>query len=305
MLGWAPKPKVFIPDEYGEDEYVKINENGFRDDDDTNKIAEDHKIRIFCSGDSFTFGQGVANNETWCHYLGLLNDNFDSVNLAQNGYGVDQMYLRYKRDAISLEHSIHIFAFISGDLDRMSVDTKYGYGKPIMKVDADSGELITDNIPVPKLRWDLHRLINRLNFRSIDFLQRILSKVFKKSDPLDIDYEKVGLIAEKVMLEIHRNSAANNVIPVFVYLPTKNDLWKDYPWRLWSEKTMEKHGLNFIDITVSMRERSVSEGYRFFIPPHKPGGGHYSESGNAWIAETIYKEIEKMPGIKKLIDEKN
>jgi len=300
-LGWVGDPGLFVKDEYGDGKFVQINENGFRDSNNTSKAVSDGQIRAICSGDSFTFGQGVANDSTWCHLLSNFNSALATVNLGQNGYGVDQMYLRYIEDGLKLEHSIHIFAFISSDLDRMSLDSHYGYGKPMLKIDSDTGTLITKNTPVPKMRWDLHRLVRRVNLRSVEFLQRLTSR-FSSSEINNSKLEEVGPVASKVMIEVHRNAVERNIIPIFIYLPTQRDLVKDASWRLWAKKNMQQHNLNFLDLTPILRALPAGEVSTFFIPQNNRARGHYTEAGNKWAAETIFQAIHDFAGIKDLLN---
>ena len=63
------------------------------------------------SGDSFTLGYGVNNEETWPTAFSKLDERFETINMGQGGYGVDQSYLWYKRDGLEFDHQIHLFAF--------------------------------------------------------------------------------------------------------------------------------------------------------------------------------------------------
>ena len=52
-----------------------------------------------------------------------LDPRFESVNMRQGGYGLDQAYLWYQRDGTRLAHDVHIFAFIFDDtLDPLAAD---------------------------------------------------------------------------------------------------------------------------------------------------------------------------------------
>jgi len=59
-LGWINIPDTDIPDFYGQGKYVRINGQGYRNETETMVQAPPGKVRVVCSGDSFTFGQGVA-----------------------------------------------------------------------------------------------------------------------------------------------------------------------------------------------------------------------------------------------------
>ena len=85
LLGWVFKPTTTtIP-------YATFNERGARRD----PLASSGRIVAY--GDSFTFGEDVANDETWPHLLGaMLGDGVANFGVA--GYGPDQALLRMRRD---------------------------------------------------------------------------------------------------------------------------------------------------------------------------------------------------------------
>ena len=103
------------------------------------------KTRIVCSGDSFTLGYGVADTEAYPQQLESLDARLDVVNMGQGGYGVDQAYLWYERDA-TFEHDIQVFAFITADLRRMRSSQFFGYAKPLLKL--EDGVLVPSNTPL-------------------------------------------------------------------------------------------------------------------------------------------------------------
>jgi lysophospholipase L1-like esterase len=60
------------------------------------------KRRIAVVGDSFTFGLEVRYEDTWPYQLErALGPEFRVLNLGVDGYGVDQAFLRYRRDVLA------------------------------------------------------------------------------------------------------------------------------------------------------------------------------------------------------------
>ena len=88
-LGWINRPNTYIPDMYGPGRYLKINSQGFRNDHEFAPVVAKGRLRVVCSGDSFAFGEGVANDKTWCEVLGQLDPRLEPLNLGQTGYGID------------------------------------------------------------------------------------------------------------------------------------------------------------------------------------------------------------------------
>jgi len=146
-LGWVATPSLYSPNMFGPGVALRTNVQGFRNDANTTSVVPAGTARIICSGDSFTFGFGVDNAQTWCARLASIDRRLDTVNLGEGGYGVDQAYLRYKRDAATIEHHIHLFAFITADFDRMLSDAFQGYPKPVL--DLDRSRLVVRNARCP------------------------------------------------------------------------------------------------------------------------------------------------------------
>jgi len=125
-LGWVDKPNLYIPDLYGAGVYLRTNAQGFRNNRDIDKAVSDTKVRVICSGDSFTHGYGVDNTHTWCELLSAFDPRLETVNMGEDAYGADQAYLRYKRDGANIDHQVQIFAFITDDFYRMLDDSFLG-----------------------------------------------------------------------------------------------------------------------------------------------------------------------------------
>jgi len=140
-LGWANVPGARAADLYGPGLGVTINAQGFRNAADFPVAVPPGKVRVVCSGDSFTFGFGVADGESWPARLAALDDRLETVNMGQAGYGIDQSYLWYLRDGRGVEHRLHVLAAVVDDVWRMRGDNFLGYGKPMLKL--DGGRLVS------------------------------------------------------------------------------------------------------------------------------------------------------------------
>ena len=128
LLGWVNVEKVEVEDLYGEGLSLRTNSQGFRANQDYDVTPPNGKLRIICSGDSFTLGYGVDNDHTWCQLLTTLDDRLQTINMGQGGYGIDQAYLWYERDGLPLQPDVHLFTFITADFWRMRQRSFHGYG---------------------------------------------------------------------------------------------------------------------------------------------------------------------------------
>src|SRR5262245_44962734 len=69
LLSWVNVPNTYLPDAYGRGIYVRINGQGFRANGDVAPKVASGRTRVICSGDSYTFGYGVDNDQAWCRLL--------------------------------------------------------------------------------------------------------------------------------------------------------------------------------------------------------------------------------------------
>jgi len=309
-LGWVNIPNTTLEDMYGPGLSVRINAQGFRSDEDFSQEIPEGKLRLICSGDSFTFSFGVDNAQTWCHLLSTLNPRLQTVNMAQGGYGIDQAYLWYKRDGGKLEHDIQIFAFITADFDRMQRGIFLGYGKPLLKVKND--ELIIDNVPVPRqgfiLPWTTPRYQAALGeLRSVQVLRQTFFQNQDTSKP-PIDEPAVQAVAEKILEDLVRLNRERGSRLVLVYLPVHSshrpDLKTDTRRRYISQGAAANDVI-FIDLVEDFRKLAEDEIDELFIPNGAidfPGAaGHYSARGNEYIANRLYEELMARPELAEML----
>jgi len=301
VIGWTGRKNTNYPDFFGPDKYVNINGQGFREDSDTPLAEPQGSARIICSGNSFTFGQGVANDETWCHQLRDYLPGIDTVNLGQSGYGVDQSYLWYMEAGQKLQHRVHVFAFISADLDRMSVTEKWNTGKPILRL--RDNEIEIANVPVPRFKYWLTRKARAADLRMVELGDRILTRLLRLGSPdsplqavpdrtRKAVPESTRKVARRVFEELVKAGTTAGRSILFVYLPTEKDIAGNLAWRNWTREVMAELHYPFVDITPAMRQLPAGRVAGFFID----GGvdeGHYTYAGNRWIAENISRELEK------------
>lgn len=300
LLGWVNAPTTSIPDLWGRGAGLTINAQGFRGPVPVAPTVAPGQIRILCSGNSFAFGVGVGDLDTWCHLLSEYDERIATVNLAQPGYGIGQSYLRFLRDASELEHAVHLFTFIGGDITRLARRSHHGYAKPGFRLEGD--RLVVENSPVPQARPAVGRFFGRIaeRMRSVEFARRLTGRVtrrFPRPVPATAarERESTALLARQILQEIQRLNDERSSVAVFVYLPIEPEIAEDGPWRGWTNAVMDTLGYRFVDLTPSLRELSPAAAGELFIPPGAVAGGHYSLAGNAWVARTLYEALRDLP----------
>ena len=150
LLGWKLPPDTATPEVT--DEYsvtYTSNRQGFRSRRDFALPAPGRRIALL--GDSYTFGSGVEDDETFAAVLETLLDDTWCDNFGIGAYGIDQMWLTLRHVALPLEPDAVILSFIRYDLERSLSSYRQDHiwrWKPAFRL--SSGELVpmtNDNRP--------------------------------------------------------------------------------------------------------------------------------------------------------------
>jgi hypothetical protein len=147
--------------------------------------------------------------------------------MSQGGYGFDQAYLWFKRDGKSINHDLHISAFITEDFHRMENDTFLGYGKPLLSL--KNGLLITNNVPVPTRPYYLPWITSNLPIIKELRVFQLSSKLFSKMKSHDVPRKIIQRtnqtreVISAILKDLKIINQGKNSIGVLVYLPTRDD----------------------------------------------------------------------------------
>ncbi len=295
-LGWTSQPNIHIDDMYGPGRDVRTNSVGLRNTPEFEWALPPGRLRIVCSGDSYTFGHGVGNERAWPAVLAALEPRFEVLNLGQTGYGVDQAFLKYRARQKEWQHDIHLFAFITDDFRRMQYAEFLGYAKPLLEV--VDGEVRVTNRPVPGrppyfAQWAIvMRRIEELSLvkllRSMAGRPRTRERTVNADRMDDTGRELAGQIFE----ELHELSDDNGSLPVLVYLPAGAWDYHEAPgsptehWRYFFEHESQERGWIFVDLVAALRK----------LPHHEIGElfeDHYSEKGNEFVARALLENLQR------------
>jgi hypothetical protein len=305
-LGWVSLPNVFVPDLYGPGIYLRTNARGFRGGRDVAGQVPPGRIRMICSGDSFTLGYGVNDDESWCARLAARDPRLEAVNMGQGGYGQDQAYLWYKRDGARLEHDVHVFAYITLDFDRMQSRFFLGRGKPVLALENDS--LVVRNVPVPppaprpsgfrrvvQARTELHTV--RLLHKARDAVLGRWSRD-EGGDGWGAADSLTWEVSRRMLADLGSLNRAKGSTLVVVHLPVIDDYWShdSEPWRERARAAAAQGDFVFVDLVEDFRRvaaDSVPQMFIGFVLPDYPDQArrHYSVSGNDWVAARLYQRL--------------
>ena len=275
--------------------------------------AEPRPCRIAIVGDSFTFGENVAFEDTWGNVLeSALQSHCQVLNFGVPGFGVDQMYLRYLRDVRPWHPDIVILAFISDNVARtMGVysfltfpDAGVPFTKPRFVIHNDELQIINRPLLTAREVFSVSA-IRDLPFINFDrkyeptewdqpqwellnksYLFRFLTSLHPvyKLDRHETAIAETIKINGALFLKFHQAVLADGAKPLIVHLPTEGDIPGEASESV-GVKVLKSVHLAHVDVTPCMRFFSVSE---LFNAPEV--GGHYSVRGNQAAAQCLLKD---------------
>jgi len=122
-------------------------------------------LRIVVMGDSFTFGEGVADDETFPSRLqARLGPGVEVLNLGVHGYGHDQMLIRLREEGLRYEPDLVVLGYYADDVSRNALAFR-DYAKPRFVL--RDGSLVLTGSPVPTPGQVLAREIFRSHLKEL------------------------------------------------------------------------------------------------------------------------------------------
>lgn len=141
FLGWRMRPGRSA-------EGVTHNALGFRGA--TLPREQASGPRILAIGDSFTYGLGVKDGETFSAQLERITG-VETINAGVNAYGVDQAVLMWERHGRPLEPDVVVLGYYVDDFYRNLLAIRDG-PKPHFRRDPESGQFVLRSTAVARQR---------------------------------------------------------------------------------------------------------------------------------------------------------
>jgi hypothetical protein len=219
LLGWRARPNLRNRRVFG-DEILNTNSLGLRgateyaigDPGGRNESGEpNERLRVLVLGDSFTFGDEVSDDETFCHYLSRLLPEVEIMNFGMHGYGHDQMLLLYRELARQYRPDVVVVAFVYADIYRNLLSFR-DYAKPRFVL--DSGSLRLEGSPVPSPEETLAR--EPLRSKLLDAIDLAHNVFVTRTGRLESRARELSLaILDNLIDEVQ----ADGGLPLLFYLP--------------------------------------------------------------------------------------
>jgi len=262
-------------------------------------------------GDSFTFGLGVNDDETFVQLLNTEGSGTTYLNAGIAGYSTDQQFL-YLKDRLATWHVNHLVlvVYLSNDLldNELRFPLQAEMGKPLFRASLAGLELT--NVPVPptpkpreerartlatavlgrelpgtwRNQWQLTRSLGLAESADSELLAGMPERL---AGPVDLFVQLVA--------GIRALCAANNVgfrlvlMPGRSYVEMPGSLSAAFQDELRRQILARQGDLGTlpIDLASQLRERYATTGEHLFFPNE----GHLNQAGHRVVAELLRKAL--------------
>lgn len=177
--------------------------------------------RVLVFGDSFAFGEEVGDDQTFAAGVARRLPGVEVVNLGVHGYAHDQMLLGLRESAPAYAPDVVVLAYAPWDDERNLLSFR-DYAKP--RFDLVDGRLELRGVPVPSP----DEILAREPWRSklLDVVGLSLRRLHWRHGDLKDERRR---ITDALLDAFADDVRAMGARPVFVYLPTSEDVASDGP----------------------------------------------------------------------------
>lgn len=214
VRGWALKPNIRDKMTFG-DKVLNSNSRGIRGKKEYAYKKKPGVTRILTIGDSFTFGEEVADGETFSRYLERLLPGVEVINMGVHGYGHDQILLYLREEGMKYEPDIVILGFLYYDMER-NIQTFRDFAKPWFTLGKKG--LVLRGVPVPSPEEVMAR--EWMKPKALDLWTMVTQRAAWNNGT---NKERMQRLSVKLLDEIVRTAESGGAKPVFVYFPNESD----------------------------------------------------------------------------------
>lgn len=270
------------------------------------------KHRVALIGDELTFGLEVPFEQSWGYYLEqILGSDVQVLNFGVEGYGLDQMYLRYARDVRAWKPDVVLLGLSGADVVRMMAvypsisfpQWEWPLAKP--RFDIATGKLRILNQPVmspfemysvreprdlPWIEYDFGYDRDDWRWRRRPLLVRYFTSWNSRRGAAEsaVDAQRMMAIAGKLLDELLAQATGAGSVLLGVYFPTNSA--EDFPdsSNVTGRRLMRESTVPFIDLTDCLRgvERARRTVSGYFV----------SASANEAIATYVAPRVRQALG---------
>src|SRR5262245_24461527 len=244
---------------------------------------------VLAIGDSFTFGDEVADAQTWPAHLERLSGR-PVLNAGVFGYGVDQMVLRARKLVTTLQPEWVVVSFIPHDVVRCELSV-FGAAKPYFQL--QGGELRPGNQPVPPpqlVARDTFRRIFGHSFVAHTIMRNVAGPYWLRGRRKTVRAHRDGeAVAIRLLRSLAQDLDARGVQLLVVALGVRELPPADMGLASRVLKGLEHSPALVLDLHAPLAELRERDPARFATLYRQ----HMTDRGNAFVAERIADAIRK------------
>lgn len=271
QLGWRSRADFRNTGPLRGSEVVTTNARGARGPADV-PYERTGKRRILVIGDSFAFGWGVNDDETYAARLEAALPDTEVVNLGVGGYGTDQMLLMLGAEGTRYRPDRVVVGVVSEDTERNLVSFR-DFAKPTFTL--EDGDLEVRGVPVPPPEEWLARESWRLRLLDVAGIARVALDPSRR--------ERAERITWALWREIDRVARAAGADTLFLFAPLEHEMRARDAGA--GERLVERFaaetGVRLLNLGPELRERA-SRGERLEFDR-----GHWGPRIHAIIAAAL------------------
>ncbi len=231
-------------------------------------------VRVLTIGDSFTFGSCVRDEETFSARL-EQRGRCEVINMGVQGYGTDQIYLRYLLEGRKYNADHVVLGFFSDDASRNKLSFRT-YRKPRYVARGEGLKLIDDSIEHPRDYRDRPRL------RLLNYLEIFHDWI--RAGAQDRRNDLVTIRLHDALIDAIKGQGAR---PVFVYLPDfKTVMYNAAPVALFRRLCARRSDVTCVNPIPRIRKLIIDK-----PGPYSHFEHHYSPQVHRLIADALAEHI--------------
>lgn len=295
-LGWRGRPNIRLRYHRPEfDTLVELDAEGWRRPDPPRPAGAARRILVL--GDSFTWGWGVSQGETFTDRLQAhLAPAVAIVNRGVNGFGTAQEYLLLERELAAHRYETVVLMFFINDLDDNS-DGKDGHRPYFDLVD---GRLLPRNQPATARTSPLLIFLKDHSraYLFVEFELGMLKRRFRgEADSERLYREKAAVdfhqlpgyaVTAHLLDEMNRLVRAHGGRFLVVYIPQRSEFEGDTPLpyvgsvHAMIDDIARQAGIPMIDLAPAFRQEAKNGRQLVF-----PIDAHWTPQGHALAADVL------------------
>jgi hypothetical protein len=278
-LGWRMTPNW-------RSEGVEHNARGYRASDEF--LFTHEKPRALFIGDSFTYGLGVTNEETFSarfeHATGI-----EAINTGVNGFGIDQALLMWKNEGMSYAPDVLVLGYFVGNFNRNGLTVRDGPKPYFSRSPDEDGRFVLEGVPVPPIT----ALVNDGFFdsgpslRVIELIRYVQRRIYSRLDIHETeDNQEKAQINDFILRQLQDSATSANVRFLILIIGHCED---GVPEDMWIEERIAQscaaHGIDCINMAAEMRQSDYDAFYG--------SNCHWSPRGHQLAADRIAEFLDQ------------